>query len=369
MKKITYAYIKNNFEKEGYTLISDTYLAAKEHLKYVCPLKHKHSISWTAWQQGKRCPYCAGQGKPTIEKIKKEFEQEGYTLLSKDYKNNKQKLDYTCSEGHKHSITWTKWLSGRRCPHCAKNIKPEYGFVKHAFEKEGYTLISTEYKNAKSKLKYVCSVGHNGVITWDSWQQGGRCWACRNLNITAEKHYLWRGGVTKLGLPLYNTYAHQLNFAEKVRPYIDEEGRKLIEVRCTKCGQWFIPSGASIKSRILSLNGKGCGECRLYCSQECKDNCEVYRKQSKAYINLDKELPYTPEELSVWSQEVLTSANYKCEICEEPAEHAHHIEPKKLEPGLALDPENGLALCKKCHYKYGHADECSTGRLATVICK
>ena len=92
-------------------------------------------------------------------------------------------------------------------------------------------------------------------------------------------------------------------------------------------------------------------------------------KNSLSYINLDqKEDYYTPQELSIWSKEVLKRAKNKCEICGKKAEHAHHIEPKKLVPGLALDPENGLALCKNCHYKYGHVDECSTGNLAATKC-
>lgn len=50
--------------------------------------------------------------------------------------------------------------------------------------------------------------------------------------------------------------------------------------------------------------------------------------------------------LATWSQEVLKRVDYICEICGGSAEHAHHIEPKKLQPFLALDPDNGLAVCK-----------------------
>ena len=36
--------------------------------------------------------------------------------------------------------------------------------------------------------------------------------------------------------------------------------------------------------------------------------------------------------------------------------------------------ENGLVCCgtnskNKCHYKYGHVDECSTGYLASLVCQ
>jgi len=44
--------------------------------------------------------------------IKSQFEKEGYTLLTQEYKNNNQKLDYICPNGHKHSIQWNAW----QCP-------------------------------------------------------------------------------------------------------------------------------------------------------------------------------------------------------------------------------------------------------------
>jgi len=56
--------------------------------------------------------------KLTHEFVNGEFEKEGYELLSKEYKNCEQKLEYKCLEGHKHSISWHNWRSGWRCPKC-----------------------------------------------------------------------------------------------------------------------------------------------------------------------------------------------------------------------------------------------------------
>lgn len=178
-----------------------------------------------------------------------------------------------------------------------------------------------------------------------------------------------KGGVIKDNVPLYSTYEYQLNFAEKTRFIIDEKGRKLLEIKCTKCGKWHVPNRAAVKDRIRSLNG-GSGENRFYCSQECKDSCEIYRKNPALYLTIDNiddiNTPYTAYELSVWSNEVLTRADNKCEYCGKEAKHAHHIEPKKLEPGIALDPDNGLACCVECHYKYGHKDGCSTNNIRGI---
>jgi 5-methylcytosine-specific restriction endonuclease McrA len=314
------------------------------------------------------CKECGkAHKKNSINTTRLAFEKEGYTLLTETYKNSNQKLDYICIKGHVHKISWRDWNNGHRCPYCVNLAKPSIVTIKKSFESEGYALLSNFYRNSHSKLKYSCPNRHTYSISWSNWRSGKRCKLCasegRNCNF-------WKGGVSKLNLPLFDTYAHQLDFAEEVRSHIDKGGIKLLEVRCSKCGRWFVPSIVSVRHRIEALNNNICGEAKLYCSQECKDSCEVYRKNSNYYLNLTlKKFPYTQKELQIWSQEVFKRANYTCEICGEPVEHAHHIQPKKLEPGLALDPDNGLALCKNCHSKYGHKEECSLARLASTVCK
>ena len=54
--------------------------------------------------------------KYTIEFVSSTFEKIGYTLLSTEYVNAKTKLEYICPEGHKHSMSWNNWQRGKRCP-------------------------------------------------------------------------------------------------------------------------------------------------------------------------------------------------------------------------------------------------------------
>jgi len=173
--KLDFNIIKESFEKEGYTLLTKKYKNQYQKLKFICPNGHRHSIIWNNWQQGSRCLYCSGKAKKTIEEIREAFEFEGYTLLAKEYKNNKQKLDYICSNGHKHSISWHEWQRNYRCPYCAhikiaNKRRLDYEFVKQSFEKEGYTLLTQEYKNNNQKLDYICPNGHKHSIQWNAWQ-------------------------------------------------------------------------------------------------------------------------------------------------------------------------------------------------------
>jgi hypothetical protein len=96
----------------------------------------------------------------TYEFVKKYIESFGYRLLSKEYKNAKSKLKVKCDKGHEYDVRWDNFKSGQRCPKCFGNVRLAYNFVKESIEKEGYELLSEEYKNIHSKLKVKCNKGH-----------------------------------------------------------------------------------------------------------------------------------------------------------------------------------------------------------------
>ena len=192
MKKLTFDFVKDSFEHEGYLFLSDNYINSKQKLDYICPEGHKGSMSWSNWNQGQRCIHCCGKFKLNINYIRSEFEKEGYILLSVVYINAHQKLNYICPEGHKHSITWANWSQNRRCPYCnigkvGSNIRLTYKSVNNEFEKEGYNLLSKEYVDNQQKLSYVCPRGHIGSISWNSWQSGNRCYYCGFISTANKK--------------------------------------------------------------------------------------------------------------------------------------------------------------------------------------
>lgn len=125
MKKLTYEFIKEQFENEGYELLSAEYTNQREKLGYICPEGHRHSINWSDWKQNRRCPYCglrsrASKRRLNFDIIQKSFENERYILLTNkfDYRNVDQKLDFICSNGHKYFMNYHNWKSGWRCTYC-----------------------------------------------------------------------------------------------------------------------------------------------------------------------------------------------------------------------------------------------------------
>lgn len=45
-----------------------------------------------------------------------------------------------------------------------------------------------------------------------------------------------------------------------------------------------------------------------------------------------------------------------CEVCGEPASQLHHNFPKSLYGHLRYDKDNGISLCRKCHFQLHNSD-------------
>ena len=117
-------YIKNIMKQDGYVLLSEEYKNNKTKLKIKCPKGHEYECSWAHYNQGTRCPICNIENKTLSYKTVKEIiEKDGYTLLSKQYKNSNKKLIIQCDKGHVYEVTYAHYSQGSRCPHCNKEIK------------------------------------------------------------------------------------------------------------------------------------------------------------------------------------------------------------------------------------------------------
>jgi uncharacterized CHY-type Zn-finger protein len=229
-KKLTYKFVRDSFAKEGYTLLSKEYKNTHTKLDYICPKGHKHSTSFNNWRSGSRCRFCViNRYKTKMSDVVASFMSEGYTLISETYINAHTKLDYICPKGHRHSVTFNKWKNGRRCPYCSKHIAPTINRVKESFESEGYTLLSKDYTNSETKLDYICPNGHKHSVTWNNWSLKRRCPYCSGRFVPTIEYV--RGLFEKEGYTLLSTV--YVNSQKKLN-YICPNGNK----HSIKYGHW-----------------------------------------------------------------------------------------------------------------------------------
>ena len=161
----------------------------------------------------------------------------------------------------------------------------------------------------------------------------------------------YKGGITRLNLPLYSTFSLRLKPYQKVfklEKYIEGNLLELLGVECHYCKKIFVPKAKEVKARIKAIGSTNMGEANLFCSEKCKENCPTFRQQ-KYPKGQNPNLSRVHQK--EWSNLVKGDANYVCQICGKTGGtiHSHHEIPVVVNPLLSLDLDNGICLCKGCH--------------------
>ena len=181
-------------------------------------------------------------------------------------------------------------------------------------------------------------------------------WNKNNIKSGSDCSF-WKGGYCSNGIPSYSTYAPQIKWCEEVRRNYND--KNILEVKCTYCGKWHIPSIPSVSNRIKAINGKfGKGtEQRMYCSDECKTQCTVYnqREYFKGFEGYQSR-EVQPE----LRQLVFERDDWTCQECDQRggALNCHHIEGIKWNPLESADMNKCMTVCKKCHVEIHKKNEC-----------
>lgn len=134
--------------------------------------------------------------KLTYQEVKDYIESFDYKLLSKEYIDNKTKLQLQCPKGHIIEIRYNDFKKGVRCKMCSSNYHPKftYEYVKEYIENENYELLSKEYINANSNITVVCPHGHRFETRFGRFKNGARCQKCHlmnnNLNTVHSYEYV-----------------------------------------------------------------------------------------------------------------------------------------------------------------------------------
>jgi len=167
-------------------------------------------------------------------------------------------------------------------------------------------------------------------------------------------------------IPLYDTFAPQINWIEEVRR--NKEDPNILEVKCTWCGKWFIPIIDHVSNRlqILKGNDKYKGEHRFYCSDGCKENCPIYNKTPETLMKEDalragrlSWLELNREVQPQLRQMVFKRDNWECQKCgETEGLHCHHIEGIRWNPLESADVDICITVCKEHHKEIHQKDGC-----------
>lgn len=190
MAKTKYSYesLRSYFQSLDYVLLTsrESYKNVGTPLEVMCPKGHVYITRWSNFfSKGNRCKKCTSCG---IDFVIASLKKEGYTTLSTSYKNQYSKIKYRCPLGHTAITTWNNWRQGCRCPEC---LKESFSNIYIYFLEHGYTITSLEeeYTNSKFKFVYTCPRGHTSSMNWDNFKAGYRCPFCSvgNVSLVSQK--------------------------------------------------------------------------------------------------------------------------------------------------------------------------------------
>jgi len=309
--KMDFDFVKTSFAKEGYEVLTKNYIDSKQKLEYICNVGHRFRINWSAWKTGNRCAVCAGQAPKTIEEIKENFEAVGYTLLDTEYKTGK-KLKYICANGHRSEISWDSFNQGSRCYRCAKNnSKHNIEDIRNGFEARGYILLSEEYENAHSRLDYICPEKHLNSMSWLNFRHGSECPDCAIETIRKKTKFSTkkvRESFEKEGYILLTKEYKNANQKLKFRCISDHEHE-------TTWGRWN--SGVRCIS-CFRENNFGCNNGNWKGGLSVDPYCAVWKdKEYKEYLKeRDKNKScWNPQCCNRGTKEVFHHINYGKDDC------------------------------------------------------
>jgi very-short-patch-repair endonuclease/predicted SPOUT superfamily RNA methylase MTH1 len=189
-EKYTFNEVYNYFIKQDCKLLETEYINSITTMKYMCKCKNESKITFGRFKNGGRCIKCCGNEKYIYEDVYNYFKEQGCELLETEYINYDSKMKYICSCGNKSQITFHNFKNHKRCMKCSGNEKLTYEYVYNFFKNQNCDLISTEYINANTKMKYLCKCGNESKITFSSFQKGSKCMKCSgNEKLTYEYVY------------------------------------------------------------------------------------------------------------------------------------------------------------------------------------
>ena len=167
-------------KKNGGALLSKTYRGSSGKLRWACMNGHQWEAHPLNIKNGTWCPYCYGNVKKSIKDVEEIANDRGFELLSSEYRGTNGKLRWRCTKGHEWSASPRRVAGGTGCPKCAGNILGINDVSSFALE-HGCVLKSQKYKNNRQKLVFSCREGHEFEMSWAYFKRMGAraCPICR----------------------------------------------------------------------------------------------------------------------------------------------------------------------------------------------
>jgi hypothetical protein len=168
---------------------------------------YEYTSNWESYVKKKNktwCINCYPAATKTIEFVKAEFEKRGYTLLTNHYVNAHKPLEYICN---KHpdtiqNIVYNSLQQGCGCYYCGLEKRSEkqrltYARIEEVATQHDITLVCSRAENERSNVIFICN-RHPDLgmqfVNYNDLQQGSTgCPYCRKERTSGRNSFLYKG--------------------------------------------------------------------------------------------------------------------------------------------------------------------------------
>lgn len=324
------------------------------------------------------------------------FSRRNCKLISTQYINTREPLDYIATCGHAHRISLSNFKAGKGdlCKACryqeiAKQKTYTIDFARKVFSDAGCKLLSTNYVSAQSeKLSYIATCGHENQINLSKFLSGVGV-VCRKCSrsVRYEHSYVYEY-FTNEGCVLLSEYIncktpldfiaqcghnHTLTFdgfrssskkcpqcQERIRYTTNDVNAILLENGCQLTSTEYNPSeqisyiaqcGHRTKisfGKFMLGQGRRCNKCS-------RPSGMKHHKYNPELTDADRASRRDLYEIIKWRNSVYERDSHTCIRCGKHSDgdlNAHHLEGYSQCVERRFVVSNGVTLCKKCHMEF-----------------
>lgn len=114
----------------------------------------------------------------TLSDLQRDARRRGGRCLSTEYKNNKHKLEWICRRGHRWQARAMNIRQGHWCPRCAGNAPRQIDDLKSLAARRGGRCLARRRTPANGLATWECSKGHRWQTRPRSIASGYWCPLC-----------------------------------------------------------------------------------------------------------------------------------------------------------------------------------------------
>jgi hypothetical protein len=172
----TYDYVKGEFDKRGYILLTTEFTDIKQKLQFICPIHKEKGIQKIDFShfyfRNQGCKYCGVDKshlahRTDIGEIKRVTEEKGFIFVEAIFNSKKAKVLFICPQHTEKGVQETDYFSMKKntcgCKYCLKQIYSTEEFIKEMSQINVNITIIGEYVNNNTNIECMCNIHKN---TW-----------------------------------------------------------------------------------------------------------------------------------------------------------------------------------------------------------